>query len=181
MALFRRWRWQWRQIYGSLDGPKKTRVVETVRRFFAIMSGVVASSAVPTLPKTESGRRHRWRLCHEHDCVLNGGRIWWYGSVGMEAKIYSCRYCWWWHNDCRRWSRSWVSAAVVFRGKEEDEVRVRSFVLCVLLIKGSKFNLFFMHLHNLIHAPPLLLLKLAYLSFYFRHHYNSFTHHLCFN
>jgi len=148
MALFRCWRWLWRQTYGSLDGPKKTRVVETVRRFFVIMSGVVASNVVPTLLKTESGCRHRWRLCHEHDCVLNGGRIWWYGSVGMEAKICSCRYCWWWRNDCRQWSRSWVSAAVVFRGKEEDEVRVRSFVLCVLLIKGSKFNFFFTHLHN---------------------------------
>ena len=45
--------------YDSLDGLKKTRVVETMRRFFATMSGAVASSADADVDKnSESGRHH---------------------------------------------------------------------------------------------------------------------------
>jgi len=67
------------------------------------------------------------------------------GDSGSENGC-RCRCCC--HYFCRRWwSKFRVRATMVVCGKEEDEVRLR-LMLCVLLIRVSRFNIFFTHLHN---------------------------------
>ena len=101
----RRWSWWPEEDTSKGDG---------VAVFRTDISGAVASSVGVDVDKTsKSGRRLRWWLCREHDCVLNviSRRIWWCG--GVDAYLCHRGRCR--REQCRRQPRTkW--AALVFVG-----------------------------------------------------------------